>query len=117
MLREGEKKFLIMPLQMVMQPLVGPPQPVFGGVRWEVKEWSTQEYSRIQKIVTTCGSLTASMQIETLVQKMADALELALPDKEWTVSLASFQIERKPIKLMSAVGADEVAKKLTRKAV
>jgi len=95
-LREGERKFLMMPLQMEMQPLVGPLQPIFGGVRWEVKEWSTQEYSRIQKIITACGNLTASMQIETLVQKMADALELALPDKEWLITLASFQIAHTP---------------------
>lgn len=97
------KKFLVMPIVVPtvpktlfipgMKTLYQQQQPLKGVLKWETPEWNEDEYKKVMEKVY---DITAEgISIEEYVINVAETFLSILPDRDFTVSIASFIAEYK----------------------
>jgi hypothetical protein len=95
------QKILTMPIELDITPgsikVPGQPrpQPIHGIIRWSVPDWDKAEYANIltevNKLISTCFG----KELYEVVEHLANLLEKRLPDRNFSISIGSFGIERK----------------------
>jgi hypothetical protein len=95
-------KFLVMPIVVPVtpntlvipgtKPLYQQQQAIGGAVRWSVKEWSEAEYKMVQDRI---NAIKAEGTIEAFTAKLAETVAAILPDRDFSVTVGSFDIEHK----------------------
>lgn len=105
------QKFLMMPIMVPIvpddilalpgtKPLIERQQPVGGGIKWSVPDWSKAEYERVQNKVNALSC--RGISVEAFTMKLAELMLQLLPDRDWQVNTGSFVIEHKAEKKKEA---------------
>jgi hypothetical protein len=76
-------------------PLTQRQEAIGGLLRWTVPEWNRLEFERVQHAVETVMASSQGMDIEVFVTKLDEAVARTIPDRDFSVQIGSFGIERK----------------------
>ncbi len=75
-------------------PMVQRQVNIPGYLKWNVEKWDKAEFQMLEQKLGTLLGTNPNMEVCDFVSKLAVEIEKVLPEREFSVSIGSFSMER-----------------------